>query len=61
MRVVEALSREDQERILDLELDILDLKRQMLDIEGEARKELQLRIQDIKDDIARIKELGKDG
>lgn len=62
MRIIsEKLTADDNRRILDLEGDIIDLKRRMMDTNDYGKEALKKDIDDIKKEIQDIKDRGKEG
>jgi len=60
MKVSEALTPEDQREILGIEGNILDLKRDLIDAEGDSKENIKSRIDDLKQRISDIKDRAKD-
>ncbi len=61
MRIItEALSDEDQRRLLDLEADMLDLKRRLIDASDSEKIDLKADMEKLKLEMSEIKERGKD-
>lgn len=60
MRVIEKVSAEDQKVILDLENDILELKRKKLDAGPTEAESLDDDIEKLKAEIQYIKDQGKE-
>lgn len=56
----EALTFEDNNRIIDIEFEILQLKRDMLTAIDSEKERLKNRIEYLKQEISDIKERGKD-
>lgn len=60
MKIIEALSREEEHRILDIEHEILTLKRDLLEAPDFDKERIKDRIEYLKQEIVNMKERGKD-
>lgn len=60
MRLIEVLEDTDKWDIIDLEARIIKLKQDLLDASSEERESIKADIEDLKQDIVKIKERGKE-
>ena len=59
-RVLEALSADDQKKLLDLEGRVLDIKKRIIDASTEEKISLKKDLKDLKLDMTKIKERGSE-
>ena len=59
-RVLEALSADDQKKLLDLEGRVLDIKKRIIDASTEEKISLKKDLEDLKLDMTKIKERGSE-
>jgi len=59
-RVLEALSADDQKKLLDLEGRVLDIKKRIIDASTEEKISLKKDLEGLKLDMTKIKERGSE-